>query len=111
MTSTKCRRDIFRTDIREHIEFPQSDRLGRQIGILVDTMMVSFIELPEGGEPVSYYKHAPGVFFAVRAQATRNSIAYGATQSIEYFETEAKRAAYIAKRVDTARKAAQKKEA
>lgn len=94
------------TVTREGRDFGAVDKFGRRIGATIRTSVVTFTPVPEGQ---NYgYRMIPGTYFSFRPSATRNEAEYGASQSTQYFDTEAKREAAIAKYLTGAQKRAQK---
>lgn len=87
--------------------FDAWDRFDRQIGARVETWISTFTPTPEGAHNLGR-RVAPGRYFAFRPWATRDGKAYGPIQRTAYFETEADRAAYVARYLDGARKRAAK---
>ena len=82
---------VDRTEIRKtHVEFGVIDQRGREIGANISEWEVSMVPLPEDHRGC-YSTLAPGCYFALRTQATRNGLEYGATQSSRHFSTEAER--------------------
>lgn len=91
---------------REGRDFGALDKFGRRIGAIIRRSTVTFTAVPEGQ---NYgYRMAPGKYFAFRPSATRNEAEYGAGQPTQYFDTEAKREAAIAKYLAGAQKRASK---
>jgi hypothetical protein len=82
--------------------FGRSDRLGREIGVRVETFEVDYIPTDAAGG----YTYAPGHYFGFRGQATRNGAAYGASQNIRCFGTRDERNAAVDKYVAAAYKRA-----
>lgn len=80
------------------------DAKGRKMGTLVRTNEVTYAALPEDAPIGSYYRMEPGHYYAVRIQAAKDGVAWGASQPSQFFKTEAERDAAIAKRLAKAAK-------
>jgi hypothetical protein len=94
------------TRTHEHVDFGVADKRGRAIGALVETETVTFVPAPVGA--TSGWHRAPGTFFRLCVQATRNGKEYGASQPDHYFATEAERVAAITKMLAGSRRRAAK---
>jgi hypothetical protein len=111
---TTDRRDGARERLEDQsIGFGLFDRLGREIGVVARVDAIEVREV-QPDERTSWFAAASGVdragiWFEVNVQATRNGKRYGASQPDAYFATREAAAAFIAKRIEASRKAAQKK--
>lgn len=95
------------TQAWEQVDFGLVDARGRAIGAEVYTAIVTFTALPETA--TSGYCAAPGTYFALCIQVTRNGRHYGAGQPYRYFATEAERAHATAASLAASRRRAEKK--
>lgn len=77
------------------------DEKGREVGVLVYTREVEFVEIE--ADAVSWRTHAPGRFIEVRVQAARNGFPYGAWQREHYAADAAASSAHIAKAIAATR--------
>jgi hypothetical protein len=75
---------------KNQVDFGIVDSRGRKIGACVSTFERTMEFVPEDHNGC-YHLVAPGSYFMLRTQATRNGVAYGATQSSRYFKTEEER--------------------
>jgi hypothetical protein len=98
--------------VEQLVRFGCYDEKGREIGALITTCVHEFAPLTEedlAGTYYSFYRKAPGRYFAFRPHATRNASTYGACQGWHYSSSEEERAAVIAKYLADARKRAERK--
>lgn len=107
MTATTLTRRTVGTVTVEHVDFDVRDQRGRAIGAAVTTFMVTFTALPDGA--TSGWCHAPGTFFGLCVQATRNGRGYGASQPWRFFATAAERARALAASLTASRRRASAK--
>ena len=99
------KRTVISKNDDQHIDFFQLDRAGRRIGIVIETGVVEF---EDNGRTDGGYNIGPGMYFTACVQATRNGVAFGATQFPKHFKTEEECVAYVSKRISASRKAARK---
>lgn len=88
----------------EVADFGVYDSKGRAIGAEVTRSVRTYVETKE----CYGSKLAPGSYYSVRIQLTKNREWFGATQKLQHFETEAERDAYITKRLAQMKKRAAK---
>lgn len=74
------------------------DNKGREIGMMVLVAKITLVPNPNPKDLNGTYSLAVGDWFCVYAQATRDSVRYGACQAHKYFKTQAEVDAYIEKR-------------
>jgi|ERR1041385_146649 hypothetical protein len=91
------------------VAFHIKDAKGRWMGCKVFTGTLETAAAPE--KMGAYYLLEPGFYFTAYVQATRDGKLYGASQPSHQFKTVEERADWIAKRVESGRKAAEKKAA
>jgi hypothetical protein len=97
---------------RQDHAFGHRDRLGREIGA---SIWLHTVDVTEGATPRPYdhanlwWPSEPGRYFAVDFAATRDRMAYGASQPRWHYHTEAERAAHVARYLKQAAKAAAKR--
>lgn len=87
-------------------DFQVVDAKGRKIGAMVTTFEIDYVEIQEDSQ--SFWRQAPGHYFVMCPQATRDGKPYGACQRDQLFTTEAERNAARAKYFAGARKRAAK---
>jgi hypothetical protein len=100
----------------EKIEHGFRDGKGRTLGAIVKTgtMTVTIFDDESCGSRERCgitHRDDAGVWYFGRVQAAKNGARFGASQSGEYFRTEAERDAYVARRLADSRKAAEKQAA
>ena len=102
-------RQVERSEIRTtNVEFGQADERGRKIGAKIREDEVRMEALPEDHHG-AYSTLAPGLYFVLRTQATRNGLEYGATQMARHFTTEVERIHALGSYLRTAELRAMKK--
>lgn len=93
----------------EHVNtthgFGARDGKGRELGAAVSLYELDMV--PQAPEATWSQVRAPGHYYVVRVQATRNGHHYGASNPEQYFTTEAARTAYVGKYLKGAAKRAQ----
>jgi len=89
------------------VDFGMVDSKGRRIGARVHTYEETYEDLPAGSN-TGWYSQPAGHYFGMTVSATRNGQHFGATQSAQYFATEALRDAAALKYLTAARKRAAK---
>ena len=80
--------------------FPKTDIFdakGRKVGLAVAYKEVTFVPAQEGSR-IACYSIAPGFYYGVRIQKTKDCMRFGAYQGYRYFKTPEEREAYITKR-------------
>jgi hypothetical protein len=93
---------------KSYVDFPRhKDAKGRVIGADIHRFLATFTQKSEDAR--NGYRHEPGTFFGFRPHATRNGLPYGASQSRQYFKTEAEREQAISAYLANAMKRAAKK--
>jgi hypothetical protein len=84
--------------------FELEDKMGREIGNIMHTFEVDFIQIPE--ESNSWFNQPIGHYYGMRPQATRNNKPYGPWQPERFFNTLDERTQAIDKYIVDAKKRA-----
>lgn len=92
----------------EKISFGVADSKGRILGITICTSECDMIPYDMSGTGGCYHHANPGHNFIARVYANKDGVQWGASQPCNYFDSAEERDAYIAKRVEAARKKAVK---
>jgi len=80
-----------------HIAREEFDAKGRQLGQRVTTWEADLVAEPENNQ--SYFiRLAPGHYWMAHVQQLKDGKSWGASQREHFFDTEAERDAYVAKR-------------
>lgn len=98
------RKTVDGTRTTAHVDFGVADARGRAIGVRIETAVVTFAALP--ADATSGWVRAPGTYYLLCMQATRNGARYGATQPAHYFATDAERTAAMTKMFAASRRRA-----
>lgn len=88
----------------QYISFAVVDSKGREVGAIIRTYEVDFIE---DAYATCYWEHPAGHFFLFEPRATRDQQRYGACQGWKSFATAAERAQAVQTYLAAARKRAQ----
>lgn len=91
---------------RWHHPYACRDSKNREIGSLVKIGEVEVYERERQDKWECGYSYKPGRYFTAWVQAARDGKSYGASQSGEWFTTEAERDAYVERRLAAGRKRA-----
>jgi hypothetical protein len=75
---------------KDHVSLGHLDGRARQIGADIWTWEV-LMELLPSDHKGTYSRLQPGSYFVLRTQATRNGVAYGATQRARFFKSVGER--------------------
>ncbi len=105
MTETTYRsvRVAIPTSTRRDHDFGVTDAKGRKVGAIVWTAVEEYV--PATDDRFTW-NTKPGTYFTATPHASRNGYIFGATQATYHFETEAERAAWIAKYLKAAERRA-----
>lgn len=93
----------------ERISFAYRDSKGREIGCVIERSVVTFTAEPLREYASFYADKWLGAGFGACVEAARDGKRYGASQRTTFFQTEAEREAFVAKRIEASRKAAGRK--
>lgn len=96
--------------VHEFVSFDVTDAKGRTIGCVATRFEGDTVtDTTERSHSLAKAEEADGHYFYACVEATRNGVRYGASQPDTRFKTAEERDAFITKRVEASRKAANKK--
>ena len=107
MTTTLTKKTNFGEQDRTEYSFGVTDK-GRDVGAAVSVFEVDFVPVDDPSL-ASGYTMAPGHYFAMNGNGTRDTVNYGSGSSTSYFTSAADRAAAADRYLKAARSRAVKK--